>query len=321
MRKKELQYRSLSDLNHTIAKNLHKFPPNTDLVVGVPRSGLMAANIIALHLHLPLTDVNSFLNGKILSSGSRMNDTNKSFESMKNILVVDDSLSTGAAMEKTIQKIQGSYPDKSIQFAVAYLKPGMTHKVDIFLEECAIPRVFEWNMMNHSIINKSCVDIDGVLCKSPTFEENKDEKNYLHFLANAQPLLRTDYNVGILVTDRLEKYRPQTEAWLARHGITFDHLIMRNFSSQKGSRQAVDYGKFKGEIFANQRNSTLFIESSYTQAKEIVKISGKPVYCVDKRQMIWPSDLAVAKRKFRSLQHRITQKLSLVAGLSPASIN
>lgn len=312
MRYRDFHYRSFNDLNATIVKNLYKIPADKDLIVGVPRSGLMAANILALHLHLPLTDVENYLTGNLLSSGYRLDNTTSGFTKLKNVLVIDDSLASGKAMMEVRDKLKDSYPDKNIEYGVVYLKPGSEQQVNLFLEKCSMPRIFEWNIMNHRIINQSCVDIDGVLCKDPTSEENDDGENYLHFLKSAKPLFRTDYKIGALVTNRLEKYRTQTEEWLNEHGIYYNELIMRDFKSQEARQSANDYGPFKGRVFAKMGSTRLFIESSYSQSKDIVSIAGKPVYCVDRRKMLWPSELTVTKRKARSLKNRITRKIQQV---------
>ena len=66
-----MNYRSIKDLNNTILKNLHTIPRDFDLVVGVPRSGMLPANLIALYLNLPYTDIHSFINGYVYKSGAR----------------------------------------------------------------------------------------------------------------------------------------------------------------------------------------------------------------------------------------------------------
>jgi len=40
-----MQYRSFEDLNRALFQNLHKALANVDLMIGIPLSGLMAANI------------------------------------------------------------------------------------------------------------------------------------------------------------------------------------------------------------------------------------------------------------------------------------
>ena len=68
---KYFEYRSISDMNNIILRNLHIFPHDIDLVVGIPRSGMMPANLIALYLNKPYTDIDSFISGRILGAGRR----------------------------------------------------------------------------------------------------------------------------------------------------------------------------------------------------------------------------------------------------------
>lgn len=63
------------------------------------------------------------------------------------------------------------------------------------------------------------MDIDGVLCADPTPEENDDGEKYRHFLLNTPPLFIPKVTIGTLVTSRLEKYRPETEAWLQKNHV------------------------------------------------------------------------------------------------------
>ena len=58
-----MNYRSINDLNETILRKLHLISRDIDLVVGVPRSGMLPANLLALYLNLPYTDIHSFING------------------------------------------------------------------------------------------------------------------------------------------------------------------------------------------------------------------------------------------------------------------
>lgn len=55
-----IEYRSIVDMNNIIVKNLQKLPHDIDLVVGIPRSGMLPANLIALYLNKPFTDIDSF---------------------------------------------------------------------------------------------------------------------------------------------------------------------------------------------------------------------------------------------------------------------
>ena len=43
--------------------------------------------------------------------------------------------------------------------------------------------------MHHSFLNDSCLDIDGVLCRDPSPEENDDGPRYEKFLTETNPLV------------------------------------------------------------------------------------------------------------------------------------
>jgi orotate phosphoribosyltransferase len=135
------------------------------------------------------------------------------------------------------------------------------------------------------ILEHSCVDIDGVLCRDPTEEENDDGPMYEDFLVNAEPLLIPSAPVGWLVTCRLEKYRDLTEQWLANHGVIYRELIMMDLPSKAARIAAGSHARFKAEVYANT-NAKLFIESSAWQAYEIANRTGKPVFCLETRRMV-----------------------------------
>lgn len=304
-----MNFRSINDMNQAIVKNLYKVPDDIDLIVGVPRSGLLAANILALHLHLPLTDVSGFCDGRIISSGKRMNGRDKDFSLIKKALVLDDSLYWGTSMDEVRHKLGDCIQDVQILYSAVFMRPGYENKVDIYFEHCPEPRVFEWNLMNHPFIRKACVDIDGVLCPDPTEDENDDGVNYLKFIENAPPLLRIRQKIGYLVTNRLEKYRFQTEKWLKKNNIEYDELIMLNLPDKNTRRKVGKYGVFKGEFYKKKVDSKIFIESSYKQSLEIARISGKPVYCVDNRVMVYPNSLSAGKQTVRKIFYRINKKV------------
>ncbi|MEG0253321.1 MAG: phosphoribosyltransferase, partial [Muribaculaceae bacterium] len=99
-----MNYRSISDLNRTILKHLYILPRNIDLIVGIPRSGMFPANLLALYLNRPITDLDSFVNGHIYKAGERGRFID--IKQFKNILIVDDSVSSGSAMLKCKEKVK-----------------------------------------------------------------------------------------------------------------------------------------------------------------------------------------------------------------------
>ena len=56
-----MNFVTFSALNNDVIKNLHKIPRDIDLVIGVPRSGLLVANMLALYLNKPLISIDMFI--------------------------------------------------------------------------------------------------------------------------------------------------------------------------------------------------------------------------------------------------------------------
>ncbi len=303
-----LHYRSFEDLNRTVVRNLHKIPSDVDLIAGIPRSGLMVANLLALHLHLPVTDIDGLRIGKVINAGSRMKNRLKPFSEYERILILDDSIQTGKSMNRVKEEIAPLFHSQQILFGAVYMNPDSMNVADFYFEECPSTRLFEWNIMNHPLIRTACVDIDGVLCVDPTKEQNDDGPRYRAFLKNVSPLFRITEPIGTLVTNRLEKYRQETESWLAKHNIRYGELVMRDLPSKEARQSLNNHGAYKASVYSARRNARVFIESSYKQSIDIARISGKPAYCTDRRLMIQPGHIPELKRKAKSMQHKVKQK-------------
>lgn len=286
-----MYFKSIDDLDRDIINNLYKIPKDIDLVVGVPRSGLFVANIIALYLNVPLSEVDGFLKGNIFESGLTRRSEN--YEQQKNnpkkVLIVEDSVLSGKSLLETKRKIKEQYKeDIEIIYLAAYVIPEKKDMVDIYLDICKAPRVFEWNIMHHRILEKSCFDLDGVLCLDPTKNQDDDGEIYKNFLLNAEPLFIPTQKIGNIVTCRLEKYRNQTEEWLKINGIKYDNLIMMNYESKAERIKQGKHAQYKAEHYKKTK-SDLFIESNLNQAIMISKVSKMPVYCIEVRRMIYPN--------------------------------
>lgn len=284
-----MQLRTVADLHRDIIKNFNRLPRDIDAVIGIPRSGMLAASLIALVLNRPLGDVEGFAEGRLFSSGStrRTAALDQGMAALRHVLVVDDSTRTGSAMIKARAQLAQIGDRVRITYCTIYGVEDLPPSVDFCLEVVAEPRVFEWNMMHHPLLGSACVDIDGVLCHDPTEDENDDGAAYLAFLENARPLNLPTQRLGTLVTSRLLKYRPQTEAWLARHGIAYDKLVMLDLPDAETRRASQAHGRFKGEYYRDS-DSWMFIESELPQAHRIAEISGKPVLCMDGPVMCYP---------------------------------
>jgi uncharacterized HAD superfamily protein len=280
-----MQFRSISDLYYDVWRNLHLLPKDIDVVVGVPRSGMLPATIIALARNLPLADLDGFAHGRLLSSGSTRREQADHSKPFTHALVIDDSCRTGASMEHA--RAQLAQVSAKVTFAAVYGTTSKSSVLDLALATVAEPRVFEWNVLHHPIVTRSCFDIDGVLCIDPTEKQNDDGPAYLEFLSNASLLHQPRREIAMLVTSRLEKYRAETEAWLARHGIRYRELRMLDLPDAATRQRLSAHGRFKAQVY-RQSSCELFVESELAQALEIARLSGKFVLSLEGPQMVGP---------------------------------
>jgi orotate phosphoribosyltransferase len=282
-----MNFRSTVDLSRAAQQWALNLPADIDLIVGVPRSGLVPAALVALHRNLPFTDIERLLESKLIESGKRgfHLSSRDIFREGSRILIIDDSVLTGTQIQKVKQRIADSQLPYRVEYGAVYIAEDAEHMVDYWYEIVMQPRVFEWNLMHHNFLEQACVDIDGVLCRDPSDGENDDGEKYRQFISTVPPRVIPSQEVGWLVTCRLEKYRLLTEKWLRLHGIRYRQMIMMDYPD-KATRQSADsYGLFKARVYKNT-GAILFIESSSWQAIEISRLTGKAVYCVQSGNIV-----------------------------------
>lgn len=282
-----MNYRNIADLNNIILKKLSIIPRDFDLIVGVPRSGMLPANLLSLYLNRPYTDIHSFLNGHIYKAGAR----SKFFDitAFKKILVVDDSVASGSAMIECKESLKHLSDKFDIKFCAVYVIPGKEKTVDYYFEVVPLPRYFQWNILNHTTLEKACFDIDGVLCADPLPEQNDDGEKYTDFILNAAPLFIPGSKIGTIVTSRLEKYRKETETWLKANNVKYNDLVMLDLPDMAARQKANNHGDHKAKAYMS-KPYVLFVESDLSQAIEINRISKKPVLCTENFEMIFKSE-------------------------------
>ncbi len=282
-----MYYRNIADLNKIILKRLSILPRDFDLIVGVPRSGMLPANLLALYLNKPYTDIHSFMNGHIYKAGARGQffDTKQ----FKKILIVDDSVASGAALKECRENLKDLNDQFDIQYCAIYVIPGKEKSVDYYFETVPLPRYFQWNILNHTTLEKACFDIDGVLCADPLPEQNDDGEKYIDFILNAPPLFIPGSKIGTIVTSRLEKYRKETETWLAKYNIKYNDLVMLDLPDMKARQRANNHGGHKAKAYMS-KPYVLFVESEMSQALEINRLSKKPVLCTENFEMIFEAE-------------------------------
>jgi orotate phosphoribosyltransferase len=269
--------RSLRELDLLIVKNLHrvrKIP--FDVVVHLPRSGTIPASLIATYLKKPFASVEEYLAGIIYTRKSEYRD-------FERILLVDDSIRTGKQMQAAIDRIKAMKPNCTI-YTLAVFSTKVERKLHptlILSEHPELLYIYPWFMWKTKHISQCAVDMDGVLCRDCEPHEDDDGQEYEKFLELADVKFHTEFTIGAIVTSRLEKYRPQTEAWLKRHGFKYDQLLMGKWATKQERKGLAAAWKAKMYIHLNKQ---LFIESSEREAKEIARITGKPVWCIDTQE-------------------------------------
>lgn len=280
---RKLSFRTVQDLTDLIRDRISILPEDIDLVVGIPRSGIIPAFLIALFLNKKACTINEFINNlEPLNGYTRPVRENEIKNRKQKVLIVDDSIYSGKSIEdaKNLISAHKNLDEYDIQYCAIFALEQSKDKVDYFFEIVPSPRMFQWNYLNHSNAKISCFDMDGVLCVDPTEEQNDDSKKYVEFMLNAKPLYIPSFKINSIVTSRLEKYRPQTEQWLKEHNVQYENLYMLDLPNAKERRKLNCHAEFKAKIYSKKENCNYFIESDRTQAKKIAQLTGKQVICV-----------------------------------------
>ena len=243
--------------------------PDFDAIIGIPRSGTFIANLIALqkNTRFGLLYERQFI---ILQGGLR--DTKKD---IKRALIFDDSVSTGTSITKvkeTLETVNGGslfYKDIRIEYGCLYVEEGAEKYVDHYMRAMPNPRMFEWNFMNHGLLEQACCDIDGVLCNDYIGEESGEEAH----IQNAVCIAKPKYRIHSIVSGRIQKFSDATFKWLIKNGIPCGNLYLRPDRNESAE-------DFKARIYKDSP-CIVFMESSENQAKIIAEKTNKPVLCTD----------------------------------------
>jgi uncharacterized HAD superfamily protein len=201
------------------------------------------------------------------------------------VLVLDDSVSSGGTLQAVRRQLSGR---TDIYYGALYGAEQKPPGVDEVFRHVPHPRCFEWNVFHGNQIEAACVDMDGVLCADWTEREEDSgagRDRYAEHLSAAAPRHVPTYPVLAIVTSRLEQYRPQTVAWLRRYGVRFRELLMSPHPSAAARQQAGDHARGKARWYERRPQARLFVESDLGQAREIARLTGRPVLCTDSMEM------------------------------------
>jgi len=234
-----------------------------------------------MYLHLPLEIVRQD-RGDLIYAGNGWRLTGNTGGSGPP-LVVDDTCMSGNSFKHVMPIVRAKYPEA--KSACVYCNPAAHVKPDLFVHELPWPHFLEWNMFNSVNTESLACDFDGVICRDCYPGEDDDGEKYLNFIRTATPLYPVrKVQLKLVVTARLSKYRAETEAWLARNGISVKKLVMAPWKTLR-ERQRQDMGTFKARYFKRfltERHAVkpaAFVESDPNQARRIYELTGGVVIC------------------------------------------
>ncbi len=276
----ELTYTTYKDLVRDTMELLPRIVMSgIDGIMGIPRSGMTPAAIIATELSLPLTQVRNDWTERQFSQGNRMG---AGWNPVRKVLIVDDSLYQGTAMKAAKSIVSGL--DMPYLTCVVYMQPGQEKQVHIFNKVIGSPRCFEWNLWNSWVTKKGVFDMDGVICHDPAVFDD-DGPRYQHALENAV-LKHRPIRPFMILTHRIERWRKVTEDWLALHGIVPQHLIMAPFDSAEERRNhlPIRSGMWKSQWY-HDSDAKVMIESHDKWASRIRDHTRKPVISLESNQV------------------------------------
>lgn len=280
-----MTYKSYEDLSDCIRRNAWKIPQNVDLIVGVPRSGMIPALMLAELLNKRCADLDAFIEGREMSCGGRQRLVRETTR-MKKVLVLDDTVFSGNAMRKARKRLAPLEGKYDIIYGCVYAEGKNTKQmVDLWLEDiwCEGEKMwlYEWNVLHHygKKTQLSMWDIDGLICKDPP--DDRNTLVYEAYLPDAVPMVIPTTRIGAFVTYRLERYRGVTEAWLHGHGIDYGELLMFNAPNRDIRNSMMSPAKYKAQLYRQATWAQLFMESDARQAERIFQLAGKPVWCYE----------------------------------------
>jgi adenine/guanine phosphoribosyltransferase-like PRPP-binding protein len=253
-----------------------KLPPDLAGVVGISRSGILPANLLAQHFHLPMwilrQDDNSsqrkdWGKGDVMPCGNGWRLHTRAAKRGP-ILVLDDTQMTGRSVRRArpIAEAWALKHRHALLWGAIYQNPLIRScdRVEYVARQLPRPHFLEWNLFNSIHVASAAFDIDGVLC---------DERPGAHpalYPVRIRPM-------PLVVTGRQERHRAATLAWMAKWGMRCERLEMwQGTEAERDRPKAVS--RFKARHFVDS-GLLYFVESCPIQAREIAEYSGKPVIC------------------------------------------
>jgi adenine/guanine phosphoribosyltransferase-like PRPP-binding protein len=280
-------YITTAQLADDTRRLLTLLPDDIDTIAAISRSGLLPGSLLAYHLHLPMLIVSRQTGVTDPGHGARLASGDPA--PPRHILLLDDTAASGREMTACLPILRAAHPSAKITRAVVYCRPEARHAVDLYARAYPGLHYLEWNWPNAGHGTACAFDFDGILCRDFTAEEVSTEDRYRSTMVTIEPLfLPRRAGIPLIVTARPESTRELTLAWLARHGVRVDRLIMRDWEWNPATDWNASVGEWKARHYAAS-HLRLFAESDPDQARIIAEKSGKAVLCPSLGRVIPPA--------------------------------
>jgi len=270
--------------------------PEVDAFVGIPRSGLIPATILALQRNVRLTPlqllynqpVNCIFKTKLRSNNPAVKRRPKHIQGR--ICIIDDCCSAEmSTMNEVKRKIANLDCPLKIIYASVY-RAAKTCNIDYYHRQVPQPRMFQWNFFRHFNMHYTMWDMDGAICEDWTKKEADDVEAYAKFVQEAKPKVIPEHPILAVVTNRLPRWSTHTKKWLEHHEVLPHRLVMSPYKDTT-QRDAKDKprGSYKARVYKDSC-ACLFVESDVRQARVIANGSGKVVLTLDENRLVLPGE-------------------------------
>lgn len=297
MARRKIQYRQVSEMCDRVSASLGMLPEDLDMVVGIPRSGMIAATLITLYRNLPMTDMEGLFEGRMIKSGHRSIEQINNDGRRCKALVIDDSVGSGSQMRAAHERLKPLEDRFEFVFAAVYVTEKSRELVDIAMEICPTPRCFQWNVMNHAYMTRACVDVLALL--QPGVSQQAMDSQRLPELWDQTPLFKPKYKLGSLVVPALSSDRERVEQWMKQHGLSCERIVFGG----------CDWSGYARARAAAQRDLSLLMAYVYSRGDaQRAASAGLPTLCSERFELVQPTALGNIRHKLRRLPAGLRRK-------------